>query len=178
MLHRFKNRRETCFRGDLAAALLCLFLLFPQMSGAVSDVEMTGFKIIQETDNGRWEIQAGKAYYDGQGDVILQEVSATMISDGIESVKVVSDKGRYETEGLILYLEGHVAVASGWGSRFEAPKLKWDGPGSLMVAGEGVQLIRYGLKVLGESFRYTVNSGTAVVGGGVRTTWEEGSQQR
>jgi hypothetical protein len=178
MLTRFKSPRRSCFRGDLAAALLCLFLLFPQTTGAVSDVEMTGFKIIQETDNGRWEIQAGKASYDGQGDVILQKVSARMITDGMESVKVVSDKGRYETEGLILYLEGHVAVVSGWGSRFEAPKLKWDGPGSLMVAGEGVQLIRYGLKVLGESFSYAVNSGTAVVGGGVRTTLEERSDPR
>jgi LPS export ABC transporter protein LptC len=178
MLPRFKNRRESCFRGDLAAVLLCLFLLFPQMTGAVSDVEMTGFKIIQETDKGRWEIQSGKAYYDGQGDVILREVSARMITDGRESVRVVSDKGRYETEDLILHLEGHVAVTSGWGSRFEAPKLKWDGRSSLMVADGGVQFLRYGLKVLGESFRYTVNSGKAVVGGGVRTTWEERSDQR
>ena len=178
MLPRFKNRREGCFRCHLAAALLCLFLFFPQTAGAVSDVEMTGFKIIQETRNGRWEIQAGKAYYDGQGDVILKEVSARMITEGIESVRVVSDKGRYESEGLILYLEGHVAVSSGWGSRFEAPKLKWDGPGALMVAGDGIQLRRPGLKVLGESVRYSVNSGTAIVGGGVRTTWDERSYQR
>jgi hypothetical protein len=178
MVHRFKNRRESCFRCNLTVALLCLFLFFPQTTGAVSDLEMTGFKIIQETDGGRWEIQAGKAYYDGRGDVILKEVSARMITDGMESVRVVSDKGRYESEGLILYLEGHVAVASGWGSRFEAPKLKWDGPGALMVAGDGVQLKRGGLKVLGESVRYTVNSGTAIVDGDVRTTLDERSDQR
>ena len=178
MVPRFKNRRESCFRGNLTAALLCLFLLLPQTAGAVSDVEMTGFRIIQETDSGRWEIQAGKAYYDGRGDVILQEVSARMITDGLERVNVVSDKGRYESDGLILHLEGHVAVETGWGSRFEAPKLRWDGPGAVMVAGDGVQLKRGGLKVLGESVKYTVNSGTAIVYGGVRTTWDERSNQR
>lgn len=178
MTSRFQNRRKTCFRGNLSAAILCLLLFFPQTTGAVSDVEMTGFRIIQETDSGQWEIQARKAYYDGRGDVILQEVSARMISDGMERVSVVSDKGRYETEGLILHLEGHVEVASSWGSRLEAPKMRWDGPGAVMVAGDGVQLERGGLKVLGESIRYTVNSGTALVGGGVQTTWDERSDQR
>ena len=139
---------------------------------------MTGFKIIQETDNGRWEIQAGKAFYDGKGDVILKEVSARMISDGMESVTVVSDNGRYESDQLILYLEGHVSVASVWGSRLETPNLKWDGPGAVMVAGDGVQLNRPGLEILGKSVRYTVNSGIAVVDGGVRTTLSERSSQR
>jgi len=141
-------------------------------------VEMTGFKIIQETDSGRWEIQAEKAYYDGRGDVILQKVFARMITGGMESVSVVSDKGRYETEGLILHLEGHVIVTNGWGSRFEAPILKWDGPGAVMEAGGGILFRRGGMKVLGESVRYTVNSGTAIVDGGVRTTWDERSDRQ
>ena len=177
MIPRFKNRRKSCFEGNLPAAILCLFLLFPQTTGAVSDVEMTGFKIIQETDSGRWEIQADKAFYDGRGDVILEEVSARMISDGNESVSVVSDKGRYESEKLILHLEGHVVVVSGWGSRLETPRLKWDGPGALMLADNGVQLKRGSLKVLGGSVRYTVNSGTAIVAGDVRTTWDERSDR-
>ena len=141
-------------------------------------MEMTGFKIIQETDSGRWEIQAEKAYYDGRGDVILQKVFARMITGGMESVSVVSDKGRYETEGLILHLEGHVIVTNGWGSRFEAPILKWDGPGAVMEAGGGILFRRGGMKVLGESVRYTVNSGTAIVDGGVRTTWDERSDRQ
>lgn len=175
MLSRFQNRREGCFRINLKAAVLCLCLLFPRAIGAVSDVEMTGFRITQETDSGRWEIQAGKAYYDGQGDVILLDVSARMVTDGLERVKVVSDKGRYESDNLILHLEGHVVVASGWGSRLEAPRLKWNGPGAVMLAEEGVQLSRSGLMVLGESVRYTVSSGTAVVDGGVQTTLSGGS---
>jgi LPS export ABC transporter protein LptC len=169
--------RISCFEGNLPAAILCLFLFFPQMAGAVSDVEMTGFKIIQETDSGRWEIQADKAFYDGQGDVILQKVSAKMISDGRESVSVVSDKGRYEPERLILHLEGHVVVTSGLGSRFETPRLKWDGPSALMLADNGVQLERGPLKVLGDTVRYTVKSGTAIVAGDVRSTWDERSDR-
>jgi LPS export ABC transporter protein LptC len=172
---RFKNRRKSCWESNLPAAVLCLFLLFPQTTGAVSDVEMTGFKIIQATDSGQWEIKAGKAFYDGRGDVILQEVSARMVSEDMESVSVVSDKGRYESERLILHLEGHVVVTSGWGSRLETPRLKWNGPGALMLADTGVQLNRGPLKVLGGSLRYTVNSGTAIVSGGVRTTWDERS---
>jgi LPS export ABC transporter protein LptC len=177
MLPRYKNRRKSCFAGNLPAAILCLLLLFPQTAGAVSAVEMTGFKIIQKTDSGQWEIQAGKAFYDGRGDVILQEVSARMISDGMESVSVVSDTGRYESEKLLLHLEGHVVVASGLGSRFETPTLKWDGPGSLMLADNGVQLKRGPLKVVGDSVRYTVSSGTAIVVGEVRTTWNERSDR-
>jgi len=159
----------------MAAVFLCLILVFPPTVGAVSDVEMTGFKIIQKTDSGRWEIKADKAYYDGQGDVILQKVSAWMIDNGIKRTTVVSDKGRYESEELILHLEGHVVVVSGMGARFETPELKWNGPGALMVAGKGVQLKRGKMKVIGESLRYTVNSGTVLIRGGVRTTWSEGS---
>ncbi|MDF1526194.1 MAG: LPS export ABC transporter periplasmic protein LptC [bacterium] len=170
-------RRKSCFEGDLPAAILCLFLLIPQLAGAVSDVEMTGFKVLQETDNGRWEIQGGKAFYDGQGDVILEKVSAKMISDGRESVNVVSDKGRYEPERLILHLEGHVVVTSGLGSRFKTPKLRWDGRSALMLADNGVQLERGPLKVLGDTVRYTVKSGTVIVAGGVRTTWDERSDR-
>ena len=95
----------------------------------------------------------------------------------MESVSVVSDKGRYESKGLILHLEGHVVVASGWGSRFETPSLKWDGPGALMLADNGVQLKRGPLKIIGDSVRYAVNSGTAKVAGEVRTTWDERSDR-
>jgi len=140
-------------------------------------LEMTGFRISQETGSGRWEIHAGKAFYDGQGDVILKEVTARMISEGMESVNVVSDTGRYESERLILHLEGHVVVASDRGSRFEAPRLKWDGPGAWMLADKGVKFNRGPLKVLGDSVRYTVNSGTAMFAGGVKTTWDERSDR-
>jgi len=172
------SRRGGCFKAAISVAIPCLLLMLPQGSGAVSDVEMTGFKIIQETGGGRWEIEAGKASYDGRGDVILQEVSARMIAKGVERVRVVSDNGRYDSKGLILYLEGNVSVTSDWGSRFEAPNLRWDGPRAVMVAENGIQLKRGGLKVLGKTFRYAVDSGKAVIDGGVRTTWIERGGQR
>jgi len=170
--------KRRLLKGNLTAAVLSLFLLFAQTAGAVSDVEMTGFRITQETADGRWEIQAGKASYDVGGDVILQDVSARMITNGSERVRVVSDSGRYESDVLVLHLKGHVVVASAMGSRFEAPSLKWDGPGAVMVAGEGIQLQRGGLKVLGRSVQYKLNTGTAIIDGGVRTTWVERSGQR
>lgn len=165
-------------RSILSAAALSLFMLLSQTAWAVSDVEMTGFRIIQETPNGRWEIQAGKASYDVGGDVILLAVSARMVADGRERVKVSSDTGRYESDALILHLKGHVVVTSALGSRFQAPSLKWDGPAAVMTAGEGVLLQRGALKIRGERVHYKVNSGTAKIDGGVRTTWVERSQQR
>lgn len=170
-----RNRRSGRVKGKLPVVVLCMCLCILQATSAVPDVEMTGFRIIQETENGRWEIQADKAYYDDRGDVILQEVTARMVSDGTERVTVASDKGLYESEELILYLEGRVVVASALGSRFEAAKLKWDGPRAVMTAENGVTLQRESLKVLGTSVKYTVDSGIAQMHGNVRTTWVEGS---
>jgi len=178
MVPRLKSWRGSCCKVILTAALLYLFLLLPTSAVAVPEVEMTGFKIIQETDTGRWEIRADKAYYDGRGDVILKEVSARMVDKGKESIRVVSDKGRYEPAGLILHLEGNVVVASGRGSRFETPRLKWDRAGAVLVARDGVQLEHRGLKILGRSVKYTIQSGTAEVDGGVQTTWDGRSDLR
>ena len=172
------SRRVSCLKSSLLSAFLFQLLLMLHATSVFSDVEMTGFRIIQETGSGRWEIQASAAYYDGQGDVILQEVSATIMDNGVERVNVVSDKGRYESTGLVLHLEGDVTVSSAWGSRFETPNLKWDGPRALMVADGGVRLMRAGWEVKGESVRYTVNSGKAIFDGGVRTIWDERGGQR
>lgn len=173
MKSRCRTRKAIYCAGKLPAAMLCMLLIPLQVTVAASDVEMTGFKIVQETGNGHWEIKADKAYYDGRGDVILQEVSARMMNNGVEGVSVSSDKGRYETEGLVLHLEGNVTVTSSWGSRFETPNLRWDGPQAMMVAERGVQVDRGMLRVVGESVKYTVNTGTALVSGGVTTTWDE-----
>ena len=173
-----KDRIDDCIPIYLKVAVLCIAMIYPQTLSAVSDVEMTGFKIVQETESGRWEIQAGKAYYDGQGDVILQDVSARMSNNGEERIRVVSDKGRYDSQGLVLHLEGSVSVASGWGSKLETSKLEWNGLNATMKADGGVQLMRNGLTIMGKSVRYTVNSGTATVDGSVWTTWDEGSSLR
>lgn len=178
MTRRFRNRRDLFSRGYIAEGVLLfmtlfMFLYYPQTTGAVSEVEMTGFRITQETESGQWEIKAGKAHYNGQGDVVLMEVSARMVADGVERVTVVSDQGRYDSEGLILHLEGNVVVASGLGTQFETPRLKWDGPGAVMLAEDGVKLRRDGLEIKGQSVRYTVNNGTAIVDGHVQTTWNE-----
>jgi len=175
MVSRFKYRREDCWKGVLGTAFLCLFLLIPLTAGAVSDLEMTGFKINQETGGGRWEIKADKAYYDQHGDVILEKVSAMMRTKGKDQVTVVSDRGRYESDRMILHLEGNVVAATAWGARLRTQSLQWDGPGETMMADHGVQLTRDGLRITGQSVRYMVNTGTALLLGRVRTFWKEGS---
>ena len=169
----YRTRKTIRFAGELPAAVFFAALILLQAVVAFSDVEMTGFRIVQETENGRWEIQAGRAYYDGKGDVNLQEVSARMTKNGIESVSVSSDKGRYETEKMILQLEGNVLVSSSSGVRFKTPRLSWNGPQALMLAERGVEVERGVLSVVGRSIRYTVDTGTALVSGGVKTTWNE-----
>lgn len=172
MRRRWRNSRS---RIGSVVVFLIVFMSVMHGKGVLSEVVMTGFRVVQETDRGRWEIRAEKAYYDNLGDVILQEVDARMIKNGIEGVTVRSDRGRYETAALILHLEGNVSVASAWGSRFKAPNLRWDGPHAVMVADEGVLIERGELKVMGESFRYRPDTGTAVVEGGVETTMRERS---
>lgn len=151
---------------------------FPVTVAAAPEVEMTGFTILQETDSGRWEIESAKARYDGAGDVLLTGVSATLIDTGETVVKVVSDTGRFESDRMLLHLEGHVGVSSVLGATFKAPRVQWDGTGSVMVADGGVELTRGPLMVTGRSVRYLVGKGTAYMDGGVKSVWNEGSPRR
>ena len=164
--------------AGLTAVFLTVFMFLFNGETVFSEVEMTGFRIAQETDSGRWEIRADKAYYDNLGDVILHAVDARMVKDNVQGVTVKSDRGRYESSALILHLEGNVRVTSVWGYRFEAPNLRWDGPRAVMIAEGGVEIERGELKVRGASFRYTPDTGTALVDGGVKTTWYERSTRR
>ena len=154
-----------------------LTLSLPAAAAAAPEVEMTGFTILQETDSGRWEIESAKARYDGEGAVLLTGVSATLTGAAGSVVKVLSDSGRFESGRLLLHLEGNVAVTSAWGASFEAPRVRWDGSVSVIVADGGVRLTRGPLRVTGRSVRYAVSTGTAFMDGGVKSVWYEGSSQ-
>ena len=160
----------------LVSGILNLFL--PAAVAAAPEVEMTGFTILQETDSGRWEIESAKARYDGAGDVLLTGVSATLINKGGTVVEVVSDRGRFESNRLMLHLEGNVGVTSVLGATFNAPRVRWDGIGSTMEADGGVKLTRGPLRVTGSTVRYLVSKGTAYMDGGVKSVWNEGSLRR
>ncbi len=161
-----------------AAIFLAGVGFLPVPVRATSDVEMTGFRIVQETGSGRWEIQAGRATYDRQGDVLLDEVVARLMSGNQVRVRVVSERGRYDSGSLVLYLEGNVGIASLWGSRLQTSQLRWDGRTALLSATGGVKMQRGGLHINGQSLRYTASSGTAFLSGGVLTTWDERSFSR
>ncbi|MDF1534936.1 MAG: LPS export ABC transporter periplasmic protein LptC [bacterium] len=150
-------------------------LSIPAATAAAPEVEMTGFTILQETDSGRWEIESAKARYDGAGDVLLTGVTATLKSPQGSVLEVVSDRGRFESDRLLLHLEGNVGVTSALGASFEAPRVRWDGSGSVLDADGGVRLTRGPLRVTGSSVRYVVSTGTAFLGGGVKSVWSEGS---
>jgi LPS export ABC transporter protein LptC len=168
------------WRSVLAASVLTgIFLgsclLLTSAEAASSELEVSGFTIVQETADGKWEIQARRASYQGEKAVILHEVSARMTSEGEDRISVVSDRGRYESDTFILHLEGNVAVASGWGSTFRAPNIRWDGSGAYLEASGGVELRRGAILVHGRSARYNVNTGTASIEGTVRTVLDAGS---
>ncbi len=155
-----------------------LTLSLSAVAAAAPEVEMTGFTILQETESGRWEIESAKARYDGEGAVLLTGVSATLTGAEGSVVKVLSDSGRFESDRLLLHLEGNVAVTSAWGASFNAPRVRWDGSVSVMEADGGVRLTRGPLRVTGSSVRYVVNTGTAFLDGGVKSVWNKGSFRR
>ena len=155
-------------------ALLSLILALPVSASASSELEMSGFTVVQETGSGRWEIQARKASYIDEREVLLNGVSARMTSEGEDRISVVSERGRYEPDQLVLHLEGNVVVASRWGSSLQAPAVLWNGSGAYLEASGGVKLQRGSIMVYGASARYSIDTGTAWVLGKVRAVVEMG----
>jgi LPS export ABC transporter protein LptC len=141
---------------------------------ASSELEMSGFVIVQETDSGRWEIQAHRASYMDEKEVLLNNVSARIISGGEDRISVVSDTGRFESDRLVLHLEGNVIIASHWGSSLQAPAVKWNGSDDYLEASGGVKLQRGSIIIYGSSAHYTINTGVARILGKVRTILENG----
>ena len=170
--------RDTDLPGVIRAAVItvgflaCLIPVLPLPAWASSEVEMSGFTIVQETVGGRWEIEAQRASYLDEREVILNGVSARMISGGQDRVSVVSDRGRYESGQQVLHLEGNVVVASRWGSSLRAPAVLWNGSGAYLEASGGVRLQRGAILVNGGSARYMIDTSTAWIIGEVRTVLE------
>jgi len=142
------------------------------------ELEMSGFVIVQETDNGRWEIQARSASYVNEEDVLLSGVSAKMILNGKDRISVISETGRFESGRQVLHLEGNVVIASRWGSSLHAPSVRWDGPEDYIEASGGVELERGPVRVYGSSARYTIDTGTALILGKVRTILDSEKSRR
>lgn len=153
----------------MVVILISIMSTAPFSSFASSELEISGFTIVQETDGGKWEIQAHRATYEDEKEVILDRVSARMISGGEDRLSVVSDRGRYESEQQLLHLEGNVVLASRWGSSLRAPTVLWNGSEEYIEASGGIKLQRGSMLVYGGSARYILDTGTAWVLGKVRT---------
>ena len=160
----------------MAAFVVGLVPARPGPASASSEVRISGFTIVQETVGGRWEIQAQKASYMNDKRVILDGVSARMITGGEDRVSVVSDRGRYESEQLVLHLEGNVVIASRWGSSIRAPAVLWNGSGDYIEASGGVRLQRGSILVNGETARYSIDTGTVMIRDKVRTVIDTGKE--
>lgn len=143
-----------------------------------SELEMSGFIIVQETNTGRWEIQARNASYVDEREVILDGVEARLVSDGKEQVRVESSAGRFESDQLVLYLEGNVTIKNYRDLSLQAPIVRWDGSGDYLEASGGVKLQRGSIVIYGSSGRYTVETGTAHISGKVMTVLEKRKETR
>ena len=162
-------RRSAWWAAVKTSVLAAVILLFPIRAAAVSEMEMSGFSVVQETGSGKWIIQARTAVYKDEKEVILDTVTAEMVSGGRAEISVVGDKGRYDPERLILHLEGNVVARAGQGFSLRAETVQWDGSGAFLEAWGGVELTRGGVLVQGGSVRYTINTGMALIMGKVRT---------
>lgn len=146
----------------------------PTAASASPELEISDFVIVQETDSGRWEIKAQRASYMDEREILLNGVSARMVSDGQDRVSVVSETGRFEPDLLVLHLEGNVVIKSSWGSSLRAPAVRWNGSGDYLEASGGVKLQRGAIMVYGSSARYTIDTGIARILGKVRTILDTG----
>ena len=155
-------------------ALAALFLFFSLGAAAASEVRINGFHFVQETVRGPWTIEADSAVFREGEEVVLEAVSARMVSRDGEEFSVTGDRGRYDPENQVLNLEGHVLAHHGRGFTLKARKVRWEGSGAALHIRDGVEMRGRTILVQGESARYDLDVQTVLFTGGVRTTLRPG----
>ena len=150
--------------------VLVILVIFPILrTAAASEVSITGFSFVQDTARGPWAIEARHAVFqEGEG-VVLDAVSARMVTGDGEELSVVSDKGHYDPEKLVLDLEGHVLARHEGGFILKAGKVTWDGTGATLRIREEVEMAGQALRVNGESALYEIDGQAFLFTGGVQT---------
>lgn len=149
--------------------LAVFFLSFLPGVAEASEVRITGFSFVEDTVQGPRTIEAREAVFLEGKRVILDQVSARMIARDGEELRVVGDKGRYDTVTLILQLEGHVVVHHGEGINLKAEKMTWDGSSATLRVREGVEMTGQTILVQGDSAVYNIEGKDLLFTGGVRT---------
>ncbi|UCF31659.1 MAG: LPS export ABC transporter periplasmic protein LptC [bacterium] len=158
-------------RGLLLGAL-CLLLLSPKMSFASPpEIKITGFRVAQEGESGRWEIVASEASYYAQTEAVLEEVRAQLIDGTITRVDVQGSHGRFRSAEKILSLEGNVTIRTDAGYRFTTPVMEWNGGEGTIQSKEGVELVSREITVWGERLHYSIGDRRTILDGKVRSVW-------
>jgi lipopolysaccharide assembly outer membrane protein LptD (OstA) len=150
---------------------LVILTLMSVQSAIGSDLEMTGFRLVQKSDSSQWEIQAETANYENDDTVLLGIVEAELLKKDGREISVIGASGQYLSRRLILTLRGNVKATTAAGYNLAAPTVVWYGEKALMVARGGVNVRNTGIDISGESLEYDTDSGITRVAGRVFTRW-------
>ncbi len=147
---------------------------FAGLLSASRAVQISGFTLVHEGDAGMWEIAAAEAVYDGETEIVLEQVAARLFEEGKNLVSVDGDRGRYFTGSKILVLEGNVLIRTLSGYSFTAPQLEWSGDESRITARGRVTLKHLSMMVRADRVEHWIESGVFALNGNVNVLWERG----
>lgn len=166
------GRRRECRGSSLRrAAFKVLILTFAASPLMASDLEMTGFRLVQGSDGGRWEITSGSARYDGENRVLLKEVGARQIGAPEGNFSINGQRGVYLSDREELTVESDVVARTGRGYIFRAPKVKWLGKHSQVHATGGILLTADGVNINGRKLVYDLVLRQSLILGSTVTRW-------
>lgn len=140
-------------------------------SSLASDIQLKGFKIVEENGPAPWRIQAAEASVRNKSLVALRDIRAQMLEGAVEKVWARGDRGLYNTDTRILDLEGDTRAGTVSGFHFSAPTLRWDGNSSIITSQGGVELTASRLRVQGRTLSYNISTGIMFITGDVRARW-------
>ena len=153
--------------GGVVAALV----LTCPLPGQSSDIQLKGFKIVEENGPSPWKIQASEAAVQNETLVDLVDIRAQMLEGTVEKVWASGDTGAYNTDTRVLDLAGDARAGTVSGLNFNAPTLRWDGNSSNITSHGGVRVTASWLFVKGTTLVYNASTGTTLVTGDVRARW-------
>lgn len=137
-------------------------------------VQISGFTLVHEGDEGTWEIVAAEAVYDSETEIVLEQVAARLFEEGKNLVTVDGDRGRYFAGEKMLVLEGNVLIRTLSGYSFSASQLEWSGEESRITARGKVFLKHLSMMVRADRVEHWIESGVFAMNGNVNVLWERG----
>ena len=124
-------------RALMATLLVTTAVQISTFTGSLAaprTIQISGFTLVHEGDEGTWEIVAAEAIYDSETEIVLEQVAARLFEEGKNLVTVDGDRGRYFAGEKMLVLEGNVLIRTLSGYSFSASQLEWSGEESRITA--------------------------------------------